>query len=156
MGKQWKHTHTINSVRNILKIPVQDSTACRECAAAAADKQRASANVASARTQRAPGRVSGRCTHPQRRPPASSTSGRRRRPRGRRGSWRAIAQAQRRCLSHGRQKNHRAREASSPQRQQNPAQKAVPHSRRRDCHFTDIPSPSILKHPLKGEGVAAE
>ena len=29
-------------------------------------------------------------------------------------------------------------------------------SRRRDCHFTDIPSPSILKHLLKGEGGAAE
>ena len=29
-------------------------------------------------------------------------------------------------------------------------------SHRRDCHFTDIPSPSILKHPLKGEGGAAE
>ena len=26
-------------------------------------------------------------------------------------------------------------------------------SRRRDCHFTDIPSPSILKHLLKLEGV---
>ena len=29
-------------------------------------------------------------------------------------------------------------------------------SRRRDCHFTDIPSPSLLKHLLKGEGDAAE
>ena len=29
-------------------------------------------------------------------------------------------------------------------------------SRRRDCHFTDIPSPSLLKHLLKGEGGAAE
>ena len=27
---------------------------------------------------------------------------------------------------------------------------------RRDCHFTDIPSPSVLKHPLKREGGAAE
>ena len=26
-------------------------------------------------------------------------------------------------------------------------------SRRRDCHFADIPSPSILKHLLQGEGV---
>ena len=26
-------------------------------------------------------------------------------------------------------------------------------SRRRDCHFADIPSPSTLKHLLKGEGV---
>ena len=26
-------------------------------------------------------------------------------------------------------------------------------SRRRDCHFTDIPSTSILKRLLKGEGV---
>ena len=29
-------------------------------------------------------------------------------------------------------------------------------SRRRDCHFTDIPSPSILKHLLEGEGGSAE
>ena len=29
-------------------------------------------------------------------------------------------------------------------------------SRRRDCHFTDIPSPSTLNHLLKGEGGAAE
>ena len=29
-------------------------------------------------------------------------------------------------------------------------------SRRRDCHFTDIPSPSMLKHLLKREGGAAE
>ena len=29
-------------------------------------------------------------------------------------------------------------------------------SRRRDCHFTDIPSPSLLKHLLKIEGGAAE
>ena len=29
-------------------------------------------------------------------------------------------------------------------------------SRRRDCHFADIPSPSILKHLLEGEGGAAE
>ena len=29
-------------------------------------------------------------------------------------------------------------------------------SRRRDCHFTDIPSPVLLKHLLKGEGGAAE
>ena len=27
--------------------------------------------------------------------------------------------------------------------------------RRRDCHFTDIPTPSLLKHLLKGEGSAA-
>ena len=26
----------------------------------------------------------------------------------------------------------------------------------RDCHFADVPSPSILKHLLKGEGGAAE
>ena len=26
----------------------------------------------------------------------------------------------------------------------------------RDCHFADIPSPSLLKHLLKGEGGAAE
>ena len=26
----------------------------------------------------------------------------------------------------------------------------------RDCHFTDSPSPSLLKHLLKGEGGAAE
>ena len=31
-----------------------------------------------------------------------------------------------------------------------------PTSRRRDYHFADIPSPSILKHLLKGEGCAAE
>ena len=31
-----------------------------------------------------------------------------------------------------------------------------PLGRRRDCHFTGIPSPSILKHVLKGEGFAAE
>ena len=31
-----------------------------------------------------------------------------------------------------------------------------PGSRRRDCHFPDIPSPSMLKHPLKAEGGAAE
>ena len=30
------------------------------------------------------------------------------------------------------------------------------YSRRRDCHFTGIPSPSILKHLLKVEGGAAE
>ena len=29
-------------------------------------------------------------------------------------------------------------------------------SRRRDCHFTDTPFSSILKHVLKGEGGAAE
>ena len=29
-------------------------------------------------------------------------------------------------------------------------------SRRRDCHFTDTPVSSILKHLLKGEGIAAE
>ena len=29
-------------------------------------------------------------------------------------------------------------------------------SRRRDCHFTDTPSSSILKRLLKGEGGAAE
>ena len=29
-------------------------------------------------------------------------------------------------------------------------------SRRRDCHFADIPSPSLLKHLLKAEGGAAE
>ena len=29
-------------------------------------------------------------------------------------------------------------------------------SRRRDCHFTDTPSPSILKRLLKGQGGAAE
>ena len=29
-------------------------------------------------------------------------------------------------------------------------------SRRRDYHFTDIPSPSVLKHLLEGEGGAAE
>ena len=29
-------------------------------------------------------------------------------------------------------------------------------SRRRDCHSADIPSPSLLKHLLKGEGAAAE
>ena len=29
-------------------------------------------------------------------------------------------------------------------------------SRQRDCHFTGIPSPSILKNLLKGEGGAAE
>ena len=32
----------------------------------------------------------------------------------------------------------------------------VEPSRRRDCHFTDTPSPSILKHLLTGEGGAAE
>ena len=26
-------------------------------------------------------------------------------------------------------------------------------SRRRDCHFADIPSPLLLKHLLEGEGV---
>ena len=31
-----------------------------------------------------------------------------------------------------------------------------PRSRRRDCHFTDIPSPSISKRLLKEEGGAAE
>ena len=30
------------------------------------------------------------------------------------------------------------------------------HSRRRDCHVADMPSPSTLKHLLEGEGVAAE
>ena len=30
------------------------------------------------------------------------------------------------------------------------------NSRRRDCHFADIPSPSLLKRLLKGEGGAAE
>ena len=30
--------------------------------------------------------------------------------------------------------------------------RTVMSSRRRDCHFTDIPSPSILKHLIKGEG----
>ena len=30
------------------------------------------------------------------------------------------------------------------------------NSRRRDCHFTDIPYPSLLKRLLKGEGGAAE
>ena len=29
-------------------------------------------------------------------------------------------------------------------------------SRRRDCHFADIPSPSLLKRLLKGEGGAAK
>ena len=29
-------------------------------------------------------------------------------------------------------------------------------SRRRDCHFADNPTPSILKHLLKTEGNAAE
>ena len=29
-------------------------------------------------------------------------------------------------------------------------------SRRRDCHFTDTPSPSLLKRLVKGEGGAAE
>ena len=29
-------------------------------------------------------------------------------------------------------------------------------SRRRDCLFADVPSPSVLKHLLKGEGDAAE
>ena len=29
----------------------------------------------------------------------------------------------------------------------------VPPSRRRDCHLTDTPSPSLLKHLLKVEGV---
>ena len=29
-------------------------------------------------------------------------------------------------------------------------------SRRRDCHFADALSPSLLKHPLKVEGGAAE
>ena len=32
----------------------------------------------------------------------------------------------------------------------------VQYSRQRDCHFTDIPSSSILKHLLKVEGGAAE
>ena len=32
----------------------------------------------------------------------------------------------------------------------------LPASRRRDCPFTGIPSPSILKHLLEGEGSAAE
>ena len=31
-----------------------------------------------------------------------------------------------------------------------------PSSRRRDCHIADAPSPSLLKHLLKGEGSAAE
>ena len=26
----------------------------------------------------------------------------------------------------------------------------------RDCHFADVPSPSLLKHLLKGEGGAVE
>ena len=30
------------------------------------------------------------------------------------------------------------------------------NSRRRDCHFADISSPSLLKRLLKGEGRAAE
>ena len=30
------------------------------------------------------------------------------------------------------------------------------NSRRRDCHFADTPSPSMLKHLLKVEGGAAE
>ena len=31
-----------------------------------------------------------------------------------------------------------------------------PSSRRRDCHFTDTPFSSVLKHLLNGEGGAAE
>ena len=31
-----------------------------------------------------------------------------------------------------------------------------PSSRRRDCHFADIPSPHLSKHLLKVEGDAAE
>ena len=34
--------------------------------------------------------------------------------------------------------------------------KIIQVSRRRDCHFTGIPSPVILKHLLKREGGAAE
>ena len=36
------------------------------------------------------------------------------------------------------------------------ALRVCPSRRREFCHFADIPSPSLLKHLLKGEGGAAE
>ena len=35
-------------------------------------------------------------------------------------------------------------------------EEALVISHRRDCYFADVPSPSLLKHQLKGEGGAAE